>query len=134
MKWFFALSLLFAGILALSLAGCYGTTKALDPVIVFDIPDDTTLPSIASGGLLVVKWSVTIPNADDKITKYQWTQDVADPQYQGTFLLPEGPTTTWQAPEWHGPGNLPVTLTFTVDTLLGGHAAQHINLLITPAP
>lgn len=129
MKLRYTIALLFAGVLIALLAGCSGSSTALNPTVTFTFPDDTTLPTMRAGTLLKITGEIEATGEGDSIKSCVWTQVTEAP---GVFSITDGPETTWRAPAWAGPGELPVTLALTVKTLLGGETTKHIQLRIVP--
>jgi len=131
------LCVLVLGALLLGIAGCYGNTASLDPVISwkFTAPDPqdpaaVALPYIRSGGVLIVtNGSAVAQGANDQIISYRWSQD---PDV-GTFTSTDTINTTWAAPILQ-PGEpvMPVTLTLVTKTLYGGQSTNKVNLLVLP--
>ena len=141
MKLRYMIALLLGGVLLLVLSGCYGNSPVLDPQISFTLPDlpaDTTtitsyVPTIPANGYLQIKGTLTNPTADNVITNQQWTQQaVTAGAPLGHFFVTDSLETSWQAPDWKGPGNAEYTLTFTVDTSLGGHTVKSLHVVVTP--
>ena len=124
-SWLFLLGLV------LALAGCYGPSPGLDPVISFTFPDGTTLPDLPSGTVLHVKGDATTADSSgNPITSYQWTQTPAN---AGTFSSTTTLETTWLAPTLKATDKpLNVTLILTVKSLKGGKAVKPLNLIIVP--
>lgn len=133
MKLRYMIALLLAGVLLTVLAGCNGSTLGLNPDVTFTLPTDTTVPTLPAGSLLQITGDATTVGTGDRIIKYQWEQQIDEENVAGVFSITDGPDTTWRAPAtWTTPGELPVTLAFTVDTLQGGHTVKYLHLRITP--
>jgi len=117
--------------IVLGLAGCYGPSPGLSPVISFTFPDDTTLPNLPSGGLVHIKGDATTGDStNNPITSYQWTQTPAN---AGTFSSLSTLETTWRAPTLKSTDQpLNVTITLTVKSLKGGKAVKPVNLIVAP--
>jgi len=138
MMYRYMIAVLFAGILFGVLIGCNGSSAPINPSVTFTQPANSTLPTIPANGIMNIQGTVTLPSTSgsggstsvtDSVISTEWTQDASVP---GVFSTPDSVNTTWLAPAWTGPGDLPVTLFLTVKTLLGGKTVQRINLLVIP--
>lgn len=121
-----------------TLTGCYGNSPGLDPTITFTMPtikDGQTIyvPEVQANAYLVTKGTIGNTSTDNVVTKQQWAQqtDVAGAPL-GTFFTTDQLETSWQAPDWKGPGTLPITLTLTVETSMGGQANRSFTVLVVP--
>jgi hypothetical protein len=129
------LALLLAVFGLVALVGCSGKTDTINPVINWTYSTPAAgalqLPYVYSEDAILIDGSGTVTSGESNpITSYQWTQSGAR---LGVFTTPLSPTTTWKAPlVAAGEAPVPVTLYFTVKTLLGGEAVQPINLIIVP--
>ena len=113
--------------------GCSGPSAGLDPEVTFDFPGDTPLPFLPADSVLVIDGTAKVANAQSNpITSIRWTQD---PEI-GVFASETTLGTSWRVrPEVVGLIDEPtdVTLTVTVETLLGGRRVVPINLVLIPS-
>lgn len=127
---FIAMSLI-GGCMVLLMGGCGGTATALNPTVAFNF--DERLPPIPSRSILVISGTITPARPDDAIKSIKWTQEPADPAYNGIFLIDENNiNTNWEAPAWPGPERLPVDLILTVETIMGGRTVKRLHLMVEP--
>ncbi len=132
------LGILFAAAaLLLAVAGCYGPSPSLDPVINWKItmPDTKTdptavaLPYMKSGEVVLVDSTDVKVSDSDRVTSVAWTQTPA----VGTFTSTDTLTTTWAAPILKvGDPPLPVALSMTVKTELGGKSVNVVHVIVLP--
>lgn len=129
---FSALLLVGASIVAV-MSGCGGTATALNPNINFTFPEDTSLPVMSAGEILVIKGEMAEVSEGDALKSVNWRVESSVPGFTGTITAPDNLETSWESPiDWTGPGRLQVTLILTVDTIMGGHTVKHINIEVLP--